>query len=184
MLPNWLYGKSKSKLADILGGGGTTYTAGPGISISSDNRISFRGDTAPYDNSASGLEADTVKGAIDELTDDLTTVYSGILTVDSENADLKWNYGGASANNIAVSFTGFITTKRDATSGENSWINIGTLSKKPKAGQQMACPRINNSEGTIVCTNISIDLSGNVLFNMRSGMKSGDQFSTTGLILL
>lgn len=72
MLPNWLYGKSKSKLASILGGGGgggTTYTAGPGISISSNNRISFRGDTAPYDNSNSDLEADTVKGAIDELAE-------------------------------------------------------------------------------------------------------------------
>jgi hypothetical protein len=76
MLPNWLYGKSKSKLADILGGGGgggTTYTAGPGISISSNNRISFRGETAPYDNSASGLEADTVNGAIDELTEKIVT---------------------------------------------------------------------------------------------------------------
>lgn len=71
MLPNWLYGKSKSKLASILGGGGggTSYTAGPGISINGNNRISFRGDTAPYDNSDSDLEADTVKGAIDELAE-------------------------------------------------------------------------------------------------------------------
>ena len=119
-----------------------------------------------------------------ELTDDLTTVRSGILTVDSENADLQWNYSGASANNIVMSFKGFISTKRDATSGENSWINIGTVSKKPKVAQQIACPRTNHSEGTIVGTNISIDTSGNVLFNMREGMKSGDQFTTAGLILL
>lgn len=36
MLPNWLLGKSKSKLQEILGGGGgggTTYTAGEGIDI-------------------------------------------------------------------------------------------------------------------------------------------------------
>lgn len=36
MLPNWLYGKSKSKLQEILGGGGgggATYTAGEGIDI-------------------------------------------------------------------------------------------------------------------------------------------------------
>ena len=65
MLPNWLYGKSKSKLQEILGGGGS-YTSGPGISITN-NRISFRGDTASYDNTDSGLTADTVKGAIDEL---------------------------------------------------------------------------------------------------------------------
>lgn len=72
MLPNWLYGKSKSKLQEILGGGGgggTTYGAGPGISISSNNRISFRGDTAPYDNNDSDLEANTMKGAIDELAE-------------------------------------------------------------------------------------------------------------------
>ena len=36
MLPNWLLGKSKSKLQEILGGGGgTAYTAGDGIDISS-----------------------------------------------------------------------------------------------------------------------------------------------------
>lgn len=36
MIPNWLLGKSKSKLQEILGGGGgggTTYTAGEGIDI-------------------------------------------------------------------------------------------------------------------------------------------------------
>lgn len=36
MIPNWLLGKSKSKLQEILGGGGgggTTYTAGEGINI-------------------------------------------------------------------------------------------------------------------------------------------------------
>lgn len=119
-----------------------------------------------------------------ELTDELTTAHSGILTVDSNNADLQWNYGSASANDFAMNFKGFIQTKRDATSGENSWINIGTVSKKPKASQQIACPRQNNSEGTIVSTIISIDSNGNVLFNMRDGMKNGDQFTTAGAILL
>lgn len=39
MIPNWLLGKSKSKLQEILGGGGgggTTYTAGEGIDITND----------------------------------------------------------------------------------------------------------------------------------------------------
>lgn len=39
MIPNWLLGKSKSKLQEILGGGGgggTTYTAGTGIDITND----------------------------------------------------------------------------------------------------------------------------------------------------
>ena len=42
MIPNWLLGKSKSKLQEILGGGGgggTTYTAGEGIDIT-DHEIS------------------------------------------------------------------------------------------------------------------------------------------------
>lgn len=41
MIPNWLLGKSKSKLQEILGGGGggTTYTAGEGIDIT-ENEIS------------------------------------------------------------------------------------------------------------------------------------------------
>ena len=72
MLPNWLLGKSKSKLQEILGGGGggggTTYTAGDGIDITS-NTISFDGSTAPYDNTNSGLKADTVQDALDELAD-------------------------------------------------------------------------------------------------------------------
>lgn len=48
------------------GGGGTSYTAGDGINITN-NVISFDDDTAPYDNTDSGLSATTVKGAIDEL---------------------------------------------------------------------------------------------------------------------
>ena len=48
MLPNWLYGKSKSKLQEILGGGGggTSYTAGDGIDISN-GVISFDPATTP-----------------------------------------------------------------------------------------------------------------------------------------
>ena len=48
MLPNWLYGKSKSKLQEILGGGGggTNYTAGNGIDISN-GVISFDPETTP-----------------------------------------------------------------------------------------------------------------------------------------
>lgn len=48
------------------GGGGTSYTAGDGINITN-NVISFDDNTAPYDNTDSGLSATTVKGAIDEL---------------------------------------------------------------------------------------------------------------------
>lgn len=48
------------------GGGGTTYTAGDGIDITTDV-ISFDGDTAPYDNTSSGLSATNVQAAIDEL---------------------------------------------------------------------------------------------------------------------
>lgn len=48
MLPNWLLGKSKTKLQEILGGGGggTDYTAGDGIDIS-DGVISFDPLTTP-----------------------------------------------------------------------------------------------------------------------------------------
>lgn len=47
MLPNWLLGKSKSKLQEILGGGGgTSYTAGDGIDISN-GVISFDPATTP-----------------------------------------------------------------------------------------------------------------------------------------
>ncbi|MBR4414881.1 MAG: hypothetical protein IKS59_06185 [Aeriscardovia sp.] len=48
MLPNWLLGKSKSKLIEELGGGGggTSYTAGDGIDISS-GVISFDPSTTP-----------------------------------------------------------------------------------------------------------------------------------------
>lgn len=65
MLPNWLYGKSKSKLASILGGGGggASYTAGDGIDIS-DGVISFDPETTPA--------IDTSK--IDGLDDDLAAL--------------------------------------------------------------------------------------------------------------
>lgn len=98
MLPNWLYGKSKSKLASILGGGGgggASYTAGPGISINSDNRISFRGDTAPYDNSDSGLEAETVNAAINEVAEKAT--YTGGLGIKIINGAISLNWASPTA---------------------------------------------------------------------------------------
>lgn len=67
MLPNWLYGKSKSKLQEILGGGGggggTSYTAGDGIDISN-GVISFDPETTPAINSSK----------IDGLDDDLAVL--------------------------------------------------------------------------------------------------------------
>ena len=65
MLPNWLLGKSKSKLQEILGGGsgGTDYTAGDGIDIS-DGVISFDPATAP------AIDPSKVEG----LDDDLATL--------------------------------------------------------------------------------------------------------------
>ena len=62
MLPNWLLGKSKSKLQEILGGGGggTDYTAGDGIDISN-GVISFDPATAP------AIDPSKVDGLDDDL---------------------------------------------------------------------------------------------------------------------
>lgn len=63
MLPNWLYGKSKSKLQEILGGGGggTTYAAGDGIDISN-GVISFDPATTP------AIDPSKIDGLDDDLT--------------------------------------------------------------------------------------------------------------------
>lgn len=62
MLPNWLLGKSKSKLQEILGGGGggTDYTAGDGIDISN-GVISFDPATTP------AIDPSKVDGLNDDL---------------------------------------------------------------------------------------------------------------------
>lgn len=62
MLPNWLLGKSKSKLQEILGGGGggTDYTAGDGIDISN-GIISFDPLTTP------AIDPSKVDGLDDDL---------------------------------------------------------------------------------------------------------------------
>ena len=63
MLPNWLYGKSRSKLQEILGGGGgggTSYTAGDGIDISS-GVISFDPETTP------AIDPSKIDGLDDDL---------------------------------------------------------------------------------------------------------------------
>lgn len=62
MLPNWLYGKSKSKLQEILGGGGggSTYTAGDGIDISN-GVISFDPETTPV------IDPSKIDGLDDDL---------------------------------------------------------------------------------------------------------------------
>lgn len=62
MLPNWLLGKSKSKLQEILGGGGggTSYTAGDGIDISN-GVISFDPETTP------AIDPSKVDGLDDDL---------------------------------------------------------------------------------------------------------------------
>ena len=62
MLPNWLLGKSRSKLQEILGGGGggTTYTAGDGIDISN-GVISFDPATSP------AIDPSKIDGLDDDL---------------------------------------------------------------------------------------------------------------------
>lgn len=63
MIPNWLLGKSKSKLQEILGGGGgggTSYTAGDGIDIS-DGVISFDPATTP------AIDPSKINGLDDDL---------------------------------------------------------------------------------------------------------------------
>ena len=63
MLPNWLYGKSKSKLQEILGGGGgggASYTAGDGIDISN-GVISFDPETTP------AIDPSKIDGLDDDL---------------------------------------------------------------------------------------------------------------------
>lgn len=62
MLPNWLLGKSKSKLQEILGGGGggTDYTAGDGIDISN-GVISFDPATTP------AIDPSKIDGLDDDL---------------------------------------------------------------------------------------------------------------------
>lgn len=64
MLPNWLLGKSKSKLQEILGGGGgggTDYTAGDGIDISN-GVISFDPATTP------AIDPSKIDGLGDDLS--------------------------------------------------------------------------------------------------------------------
>lgn len=63
MLPNWLLGKSKSKLQEILGGGGgASYTAGDGIDITS-GVISFDPETTP------AIDPSKIDGLSDDLAD-------------------------------------------------------------------------------------------------------------------
>ena len=61
------------------GGGGESYTAGNGIDITS-NVISFDGDTAPYDNTSSGLAATNIQGAIDEIVSDIPSLENNLGT--------------------------------------------------------------------------------------------------------
>lgn len=149
MLPNWLYGKSKSKLASILGGGGgggTSYTAGPGISINSNNRISFRGDTAPYNNSDSDLEADTVKGAIDELAErggGGGTAYTAGAGIKIANSTISLNW----LPNTATLGAGFTELRI-----ENNAIHADSVIMPLTSIWGVAPKTITLSEGTAVLT--------------------------------
>lgn len=100
------------------GGGGTSYTAGDGIDITSDT-ISFDGNTAPYDNTSSGLTATNVQSAIDEVNSKINykavkatvsfssglAVYSdAVITTDSVIIATR-DRGGASAGAISHPIT-------------------------------------------------------------------------------
>lgn len=126
--------------------------------------ISYNGDYVPY--------AKTNK----ELTDAVTTS-SNILTVLTE--DSTWYYPSATANGNAISFNGFITLSRDATTNENSWINIGQTSVKPKIDQQIVSGRLGGT-GSVIISSFILRQNGYVQFNMREGMKTGDQFTIMG----
>ena len=161
MLPNWLYGKSKSKLQEIFGGG-AAYTPGPGISISN-NRISFRGDTAPYDNSDSGLEANTMSGAIDELAEDVSDIaYESLTDYGSSEYTLT---EGKMWQSKGITFLYLAITCNTVSPIENgNHIQIATIPNKFKKPQfNMYPPICNYRDGSShIGAQLQVQLSGTI----------------------
>lgn len=89
------------------GGGGTSYTAGDGIDITS-NIISFDGDTASYDNTSSGLTATNIQDAIDELAGSGSgaEVQTGTLTTGQTSVTLTFT-------NVTIGSTSLIDVYTD-----------------------------------------------------------------------
>lgn len=73
------------KVMNEVGAGGGSYTAGAGIDITN-NVISFDDGTAPYDNTDSGLDATTVKGAIDEVNEKISGTRTPDITITGNGA--------------------------------------------------------------------------------------------------
>lgn len=119
MLPNWLLGKSKSKLQEILGGGGggTDYTAGDGIDISN-GVISFDPLTAPaidpskvdgLDDELAALAPKTALSNPNILHNPWFTVNqrdSGTITVGGNYPCDRWRTAGAGTLNITATADG------------------------------------------------------------------------------
>ena len=116
MLPNWLLGKSKSKLQEILGGGGgTAYTAGDGIDISS-GVISFDPST---------MDA-IPQSKVTNLDDDLADLAPKTAITNPNLLDNPWftvNQRGENSYN-ETSEKYFIDRWRAYTSDSNSAISI------------------------------------------------------------
>lgn len=116
-----------------------------------------------------------------ELTESLKVV-GNILTVATSN-DIEWKYADARANDTVVGFKGFVQLKRDATASENAWITIGTISKTPTWWSQNVSTKLAGT-GTAGDSTYQITASGEVQFNIRAGMKTGDQYLIAGTNIL
>lgn len=135
MLPNWLLGKSKSKLQEILGGGGgggTSYTAGDGIDISN-GVISFNPETTPVINPSK----------VDGLDDDLAALAPKTALSNPNILHNPWftvNQRGATS---VTASNGFIADR---------WRVYTTLSSFEVTRNSDGCIVIDNTSGDAIIT--------------------------------
>ena len=132
------------------GGGGTSYTAGDGIDITSDV-ISFDGDTAPYDNTISGLTATNVQAAIDEIAN---SSGSGV-----HNLDTK------------IDISSYSTVSNMYTVPEDGYVNLGTGSGSGTRNIYVVGNNFEVSHGMTVLQNSTAATNKKLLVFVKKGFK-------------
>lgn len=192
MLPNWLLGKSKSKLQEILGGGGggTDYTAGDGIDISN-GVISFDPETTPVidPSKIDGLDDDlavlTPKTAISNpniLHNPWFTVNqrnSGTITAGGNYPCDRWRTAGAGTLNITATTDG-LAIVNTASESDAYIIQRRTASYVNSLRGHTLTGSIMLSDGTIYSGTIESPYTDNTYFE-NDDIKLYTNFNTSSV---
>lgn len=122
-----------------------------------------------------------------ELTENISDIIGNtsidrLTLLDPQPTECAFGYAHIYDNGLMYQSSGLITLSADIAT--NEFIKVGTVAAehRPTVDRNIQCAKISGT-GTVYGTGLVIKSNGDVTFNVRPGMKSGDQYLASGVCI-